>query len=337
MKSVSIFIFLMLLASCGNNGDQEELETILKRHAANKAAFSELNVSIKDTPMVTVPAGAFIRGSNRIDKEGLQAQYGFATPLYLDEHPQHTMALPAFQIDTYEVSNLQYKAFVFSKSYEKPYSWNENGYGTSLKELRSFTIDKVRDFVANTMKLDIDTRTMDIPELIEFVTQRMTELDRLPVGDVSWFDASQFCRWANKRLPTEAEWEKSARGEEGLEFPWGNFWDSKITNTGDDKAWNDDVAPIGAYPKNRSPYGAYDLSGNVWEWVEDWYEPYPGSDMESNLFGKQAKVIRGGGGGVGHYAISYFFRSATRQFAEPALETADVGFRCAKDIFNKEL
>ncbi|VAW87935.1 Sulfatase modifying factor 1 precursor (C-alpha-formyglycine- generating enzyme 1) [hydrothermal vent metagenome] len=332
MKLVSLLGFVILLVSCSNNSDQEELETILKRHAANKAAFVELDVSVKNIPMVTVPAGSFIRGSNRTDTEGLQERYGFATPLYLDEHPKHIMTLPAFQIDTYEVSNLQYKAFIFSKNYKKPYTWNENGYGTPLKELHSFPIKKARDFVANTMKLDIDTRTMQLPELVEAVKQRMTELDQLPVGDVNWFDASQFCRWANKRLPTEAEWEKAARGEEGLEFPWGNVWDSKITNTGDDEAWNEDVAPIGAYPENRSPYGAYDLSGNVWEWVENWYQPYPGSSMESNLFGKQAKVIRGGGGGVGHYAISYFFRGATRQFAEPTLETADVGFRCAKDI-----
>ncbi|NOY72658.1 MAG: formylglycine-generating enzyme family protein [Gammaproteobacteria bacterium] len=335
MRLVTLLSALVLLTSCSSHSDSEELEKILKRHAADKAALNELTISPKNAAMVAVPAGEFIRGSNRIDTEGLKEQYGFATPLYLDEHPQQTIILSGFQIDTYEVSNLQYKAFVLSKSYKRPYSWNENGYAISLKELQSLPLDKIRDFVANTMKLDIDTLTMQHPALVDAAKQRIAELDQLPVGDVNWYDASQFCKWAGKRLPTEAEWEKAARGQNGLEFPWGNHWDSKITNTGDDEAWNDDVAPVGAYPKNRSPYGAYDLSGNVWEWVEDWYQAYPESTTKNDLFGKQAKVIRGGGGGVGHYAISYFFRGATRQFAEPTLETADVGFRCAKNMSDK--
>ncbi|NOX92767.1 MAG: formylglycine-generating enzyme family protein, partial [Gammaproteobacteria bacterium] len=94
------------------------------------------------------------------------------------------------------------------------------------------------------------------------------------------------------------------------------------------------MAPVGAYAKNKSPYGAFDMSGNVWEWVADWYAPYEGSNYESKAFGKTSRVIRGGGGGVsgvGHYAISYFFRGATRQFAEPEMESEDVGFRCVSD------
>jgi len=91
------------------------------------------------------------------------------------------------------------------------------------------------------------------------------------------------------------------------------------------------VAPVGHYKGNKSPYGAYDMSGNVWEWVQDWYDAYPQADYRNDNFGKKYRVIRGGGGGVGHYAISYFFRGATRQFSEPELASEDVGFRCAKD------
>jgi formylglycine-generating enzyme required for sulfatase activity len=172
---------------------------------------------------------------------------------------------------------------------------------------------------------------MDKPSLIKAMLDRQKQLDNLPASGVNWFDAKKYCLWRSARLPTEAEWEKAARGPDGLEYPWGNNWDPAITNTGEDSDWEGGIAPVGSYRKNKSVYGIYDLSGNVWEWVNDWYEPYPGSDFKSEAFGKKVRVIRGGGGGDGHYAISYFFRGATRQFSEPEMESDDVGFRCAKD------
>ena len=131
---------------------------------------------------------------------------------------------------------------------------------------------------------------------------------------------------------SEAEWEKSARGPSGLEYPWGDKWDSNITNTGENADTEEGIAEVGSFPGNKSPYGVYDLSGNAWEWVEDWYDAYPGSTEKSEAFGKKYKVIRGGGGGVGHYALSYFFRGAARQYATPDMTAEDVGFRCAKNI-----
>ncbi|MFQ5486989.1 MAG: formylglycine-generating enzyme family protein [Gammaproteobacteria bacterium] len=284
-----------------------------------------------EMPMVQVPAGPFIMGSNMVDEEGLQARYGFATPIYLDEHPRQQAWLPEFWIDAYEVSNRQFKAFILATGRLLPYEWGHNGYGLTMEEAATMDMERLRLIGAEHFRLDMDTTKMDRAALMAAMEAEQKKRDPFPVTGISWHYADAYCRWAGKRLPTEAEWEKAARGPEGREFPWGNEWDTTITNTGDDADWEDGIAPTGSYPKNKSPYGAYDMAGNVWEWVADWYHPYPGSDYQSEYFGEKMKIIRGGGGGIGHYALSYFFRGATRQFAEPEMAGEDVGFRCARE------
>ena len=113
------------------------------------------------------------------------------------------------------------------------------------------------------------------------------------------------------------------------QFPWGNEWHAENVNSGGRET---QVLPVGSLPQGRSPYGAYDMAGNVLEWVDDWFDAYPGADYKSPRYGQQTKVARGGSwGGVGHYVIPHYFRSAYRYNFSPKTGYNDVGFRCAKD------
>jgi len=280
--------------------------------------------------MVFVPAGSFILGSNKIDDSGKQQEYGLVNPLYVDEHPRQTQTLDGFFIDKYEVTNASYKEFVMQTRRKEPFNWSQNGYNLIKERLELTDLDTLRWIATEYFKLDLDVTTMSKPDLLQAMLKDQKIKDTLPVAHVTWFDANDYCHFVGKRLPTEYEWEKAARGTDGQEYPWGNEWDPDVTNTGDNTDWPEGITPVGSFPKNLSPYGAFDMSGNVWEWVDSWYKPYPGSALERDGFGEKNKVLRGGGGGVGHYALSVFYRAAARSFAPPTTSSNDIGFRCAK-------
>ena len=153
-----------------------------------------------------------------------------------------------------------------------------------------------------------------------------------PVVQVSWNDAQAYVAWAGKRMPTEAEWKKTARGTDGRKWTWGNIFDLNIkgltvhTNIG-----SDGPQPVGCFPTGISPYGIYNLAGNVQEWVSDWYAPdyYNLSCPKNNPKGPKTgnfRVIRGGSWKhvKGHHVLS-----ASRGYQVPDYTNNFVGFRCA--------
>ena len=235
--------------------------------------------------MVFVPAGAFWMGSNEGDA---------------DEGPVHQVYLEAFWIDRYEVTNAQYAEFLNATQGDQGRCGGHICADTKVENPDSHLLYQEGRYVAER------------------------GYDAHPVIEVSWYGAKAYCEHYGKRLPSEAEWEKAARGTEGAAYPWGKEYDPHKLNS-DYRVG--DTTPVGSYPDGASPYGACDMAGNVWEWVAEWYDAYPGSAYRSPFFGHKYKVVRGGS--WNHPADDA--RCARRDIAHPDRRLRVVGFRCARD------
>lgn len=213
-----------------------------------------------------------------------------------DEKPQHRVYLSTYRISKYPITNAQYYRFIQATGHEAPWDWEKG----------------------------------------RFPAQK----DDHPVVRVSWFDAIEFCKWASyvtgRRigLPTEAQWEKVARGSDGRIYPWGNHWDEQRLNSGSRTGRS--TTPVWKYPSGASPYGVFDMAGNVWEWVNDWYswEYYKQSPLRNPTgpAGGTWRAVRGGS----WFGSNQNTRAAFRGSGSPGGWNIGVGFRVAEHLSDPE-
>ncbi|MCB2222741.1 MAG: formylglycine-generating enzyme family protein [Actinobacteria bacterium] len=264
--------------------------------------------------MALIPAGAFIMGTTEADARQMVDEYEWSLPWAMAETPQRQETLPDFYLDVVPVTHDEYVRFLAANP--------------------DHPVPVVDEPGAEPYNWDEQSRRP--PE---------TLLDH-PVVLVSWDDAHAYSRWVGKALPSEEQWEKGARGEDGRRYPWGDAWDQERLNCAErlttsemlkvsqwQEWWaeNDTLlqsvrtTAVGEFPAGASPHGLLDMAGNVWEWCDSWYDAYPGSQAEHENFGRRFKVMRGGSWMGTRRNVRCAFR--LRNPRETQLN--NLGFRCA--------
>ena len=240
---------------------------------------------LPDIVWCEVPAGSFIMGTREQDIPALMEKYGGERERYEDETPQHQPSLPAYSISKYPVTNVQYAAFIDDSGYTEKWRqcWTEAGWRWKGNSTSPF-------FYSNIILFDLSNH---------------------PVATVAWYEAVAFCRWLTERLcetgeirpdqevtlPTEAQWEKAARGKDGRIFPWGDEFDvakCNIADTGIPGIGTISISAVGMFPAGASPYSVEDLSGNVWEWCRTKWRGSYKEPADESLEGESLRVVRGG-------------------------------------------
>ena len=243
-----------------------------------------LAMSEQPEGMVLVPAGEFTMGTDDPNAPD-------------DQRPARKVNVDAFYIDKHEVTNAQFKEFILADGYKKREYWTKEGWDFIQKE-RFYYVYPTRN-------------TYQINKPLGFEENSISSEPDHPVIGVSWYEAAAYAKWAGKRLATETEWEKTARGTDARVYPWGNNFDySKLKYF----PHHEKLSPVGSFPEGASPYGVLDMAGNVAEWCADSY--------------KEKKIIRGGGWN----AIRFQLRCVYRETQLPTYRYYNLGFRCVKDV-----
>ena len=245
--------------------------------------------------MLLIPAGQFEMGTYNGD---------------VNEAPKHTVFLDSFYIDKYELSNEKFLSFLSAVGEHK------DEKGNDLVDIR----DMQSPFRYANYRYELKS------------SRRRLDLEFHPVTEVTWHGADAYCRWAGLRLPTEAEWEKSARGSDARLYPWGKVFSSKNANSMQGARVHVATARLGSYPGGVSPFGVHDMSGNVEEWVADWYSKnYYELEEGDNPKGPTSglgRVLRGGS-----WRDNIKFATTTaRTAAGPHTSSDHIGFRCARSL-----
>ena len=241
--------------------------------------------------MVLVPAGTFLYGSRVDDKEADSR-----------EKPQQSLDVPDFYVGVYPVTNEQYCRFL-----------NEVKPGNS----------QLAEWMAIGEKGYLDEKNRLLGEGDGYAVERSYE--RHPVIMVTWHGAVAYCEWAGLRLPGEVEWEKAARGTDGRRYPWGDEFRDTVCNFGERYKG---TTPVDKFDTGKSPYGCYDMAGNVWEWCADWFsQDNDKGKLKEPLKGPETGECRGVRGGS-WFSLPQDLRCADRDRREPENRNDYVGFRC---------
>lgn len=230
-----------------------------------------------------------------------------------DSSPPHSVSVSPFRMEIYEVSYAQYLTFM-----------NELGPGSHRNGCDGQPCMQTQN-ESETSNVTFDSANYSVPSVI----------NDFPMVNVTWYGAKAYCEAIGRRLPTEAEWERAARGDTGFVYPWGDTWDATRASTNrPDGGGEPQKVAVSAFPTGASPFGILNMAGNVAEWTSDWYDARfysrpeaAGLDPRGPVSGTE-KVVRGGSWD----AVPFFARTAHRQSRQPLDPTAWIGFRCVEDI-----